>query len=552
MFNIHFDPSKSSDTAFGSTDFPDARAAGTGKFKNPVSGGTSDIHAFPLKRNCKAADCVAVRHIQPSVAREPSVVEFVTSPMDTTDTTGFGVVSPAKSAGSKVVSIVGRSANSTRVYDEGLFSEAFVAKIEALCDEYMVKDMPRAEGGTTGPVYLPESFPQIVLKERNEKSVQSILEEKQQIREALNQLQCSHLIVPEAIGCKRFLVEDRLPININIYHNFRLYLSETKLFDEPVREMVRLSSKFWITDILIYNPYRLKFRYIDGVSCYPKYENLPLYIIEENGLKQGRIGLVDVKCFFQRYNDGDSIPDETIPDLARVFPLHEHIIREEADLLGIPYDENELSTAFAQANKCLKFGYSDHADWLKLKGVTSEYRNWSFDISQKSLDDLNTVLKQELLLMNQGEKVVFERNIMQNPRGRFLTGDVTSAAKTLSSIITPIIISNLKSAMAEYVTQNTTGKAINELTEDQIIFLRSPAGKMSRYYKGVEEFLTSSPYFCGSTNDWNDLPCIAEQLVHSAFSHLVTCKELLYYTQSWYGGKEATLDPPSKFCWLGY
>ena len=187
-----------------------------------------------------------------------------------------------------------------------------------------------------------------------------------------------------------------------------------------------------------------------------------------------------------------------------------------------------------------------------MKGVTSDYGNWSFDISPKSLDDLNAVLQQELLLMNQGEKVVFERNIIRNPNGRFLTADVTSAAKTLSSTITPIIISNLKSAMVEYVTQNTVGKAINELTEDQMIFLRSPAGKMSRYYEGVEDFLTSSPYFCASRCEWNDLPSIAEQLVHSAFSHLVTCKELLYYTQNVFGGTEAVLAPSSKFCWLGY
>ena len=547
MFNIYFDPNKSSDTAFSSTDLPDTKAADTDKRKNPVSGGTSDIHAFPSKRNCKAADCVAVRHIQPSVAPEPSRVEFVTSPMDKTDTTGFGVDSPAKSAGSKVVSIVGRSATSTRVYDEGLFSEAFVAKIEALCDEDMVKDMPRAEGGITGPVYLPESFPQIVLKDRSEKSVQSILEKKQQAREALNQLQCSHLIIPEAIGCKLFLVEERLPINIDIYHNLQRYLSETKLFDEPVREIVRLSSKFRIVDILTSSPCRFKFRDIDGVSLYPKYDNLPLYTVEEDGLKQGRIGLIDLKTFHPTNNSGDSIPS-----LARVFPLHEDIIREEADLLGIQYDENKLSTALAQANKCLKFVYSDHADWLKLKGVTSDYGNWSFDISPKSLDDLNAVLQQELLLMNQGEKVVFERNIIRNPNGKFLTGDVTSAAKTLSSSITPIIISNLKSAMVEYVTQNTVGKAINELTEDQMIFLRSPAGKMSRYYEGVEDFLTSSPYFCASTCEWNDLPSIAEQLVHSAFSHLVNCKELLYYTQNVFGGTEAVLAPSSKFCWLGY
>ncbi|USE37207.1 DUF4116 domain-containing protein [Endozoicomonas sp. SCSIO W0465] len=494
---------------------------------------------------------VAVRHIQQSIARESLAVEFVASPSETADTEDCGSVSSTDTATEDNPSVdtpddIVQTCTQNDICYEDLFSESFLAEIKILCDKSTVKDIPKAEGGTK-PVYLPESCPQIVLKHINKINAQARLDQKQKVREVLSQLECSHLVVPKAIACNDFLVEERLPINIDIYHNLRCYLSEPELFDEPVREMVRLSSKFFMQNILTGIPFSLKFRYLDGVRYYPKYENLPLYSVKENGLKQGRIGLIDLEAFFHEESSG-----QTLPYLARIFPLHEDIIRDEADRLGLPYDEDELSMAFSQGNKCLKAGYSDHADWLKSKGITSEYMNWSFDISQKSSDGLNNIIQQELILMNQGKSVVYTRNVIENPRGGFLTGEAISSAKMLTDKIAPMIIANLKQVMSEYIYQNTSGKIFTDITEDQMIFLRSPIAKISRYYQGIEDVLDSSPCFHLNNIKSGELSSIAEQLTHSALSHLVTCKEILYYSQKVYDGIEKYYSPYSKRCWLGY
>lgn len=429
--------------------------------------------------------------------------------------------------------------------NNSLFSESFLAKIKTVCHKDIVKDMPRAKTGSAC-VYLPESFPQVVLRDTNETNRQFICQQKQKVGDALGQLKCSHLIVPKAISCNNFLVEERLPINANIYHNLGCYLSESELFDEPVREMVRLSSKFYIDDILTSYYDSVGYRYVKGVKYYPKYENLPLYSVKENGFKVGRIGLIDLEFYFP-----DKIGGKTLPSLATIFPLHEDIIREEADLLGLPYNEEKLGDAFARGNKCLK-SYSDHADWLTLKGVTSEFMNWPFDISPDVSDQLNRIVQLELRLMNQGESVIYKRNIDQDPCKGFLIGEVVTSAKVLSDTITPMIIANLKGAMNEHITQNTSDNTFTELTEDQIIFLRSPIVKIPRLYEGILDVLISSPCFCVYVNKFYHIPRIAEQLIHSVFSHLVTCNEILYYSQELPYHGEKYLLPEEKICCFGY
>ncbi|WP_257282983.1 hypothetical protein [Endozoicomonas sp. SESOKO1] len=426
-----------------------------------------------------------------------------------------------------------------------LFSESFLAKIKIFCKEGIVKDMPRAKTGSTC-VYLPESFPQVVLRYTNETKRQFICQQKQKVGDALGQLKCSHLIVPKAISCNNFLVEERLPINANIYHNLGCYLSEPELFDEPVREMVRLSSKFYIDDILTSYYNSVGYRYVEGVRYYPKYENLPLYSVKENGFKVGRIGLIDLDFYFP-----DKIDGRTLPSLATIFPLHEHIIREEADLLGLPYNEEKLGVAFARGNKCLK-SYSDHADWLTLKGVTTEFMNWSFDISPDVSNQLNKIVQQELCLMNKGKSVIFKRNIDEDLCKGFLIGDFFTSAKVLSDTITPMIIANLKGAMNEHITQNTSDNTFTELTEDQIIFLRSPIVRIPRLYEGILDVLISSPCFCVYVNKFYHTPIIAEQLIHSVLSHLVTRKEILYYSQRLPFDSEKHMHPEEKICCFGY
>ncbi len=98
----------------------------------------------------------------------------------------------------------------------------------------------------------------------------------QEVRSILGSQKSSHLIIPEANLCEDVLVEKRLPINVDSYANMELYLSNSKLFDEPVRELTRLFSRIHIRGLVTQE--RDPLGHIDGVEDFVCYDNLPFQI----------------------------------------------------------------------------------------------------------------------------------------------------------------------------------------------------------------------------------------------------------------------------------
>ena len=93
--------------------------------------------------------------------------------------------------------------------------------------------MPQAQGGRTR-VYLPQELPMVVLKDSGRKEAITRFHQMQEVRSILNSQKSSHLIIPKARLCQNFIVEQRLPINADSYHNMWLYLSQSQLFDDAV------------------------------------------------------------------------------------------------------------------------------------------------------------------------------------------------------------------------------------------------------------------------------------------------------------------------------
>ena len=91
----------------------------------------------------------------------------------------------------------------------GILSGAALVDYKLLCNRDITKGMPEADGGKTN-VYLPESYPEIVLKESGRYSRLRFVQ-MYTITNILKEFECSHLIVPRALPVNGFLIEERSP-----------------------------------------------------------------------------------------------------------------------------------------------------------------------------------------------------------------------------------------------------------------------------------------------------------------------------------------------------
>lgn len=243
--------------------------------------------------------------------------------------------------------------------------------------------IPVAQSGKTR-VFLPNEMPEVVLKNSGKKYAVTRFHQMQEVRSILDKQNCPNLTIPRARLCKDFLVEERLPINTDVYHNIWLYVSEPKLFDDAVRQMTRLFCVANIGDLVDKQDHPLG--HIEDVEDYVRYDNLPLYIEEKNGKKVGKIGLIDLEHF------EDSPNYWGIQNLVRIFPLHLEIIQEEAKKQGM-LPEYALDATAAKGKKFLQVGFLDHLEWLKKKGVTADNVLAPFEVSSERLKEITTLIE---------------------------------------------------------------------------------------------------------------------------------------------------------------
>lgn len=392
------------------------------------------------------------------------------------------------------------------------------------------KKAPRAQEGDTA-VYLPKEMPEVVLKESGRTQAIERFHQMQEVRSIVESQNSTHLIIPRANLYKKFLVEDRLPINVDCYHNMGLYFFQSQLFDEAICELVRLFSKGYIGDLVNSQAHPLS--RIEGAGDFVRYDNLPLYITEEGGKQKGKIGLIDLEHF------KDSPEPEGLETLAKIFPLHLNIIKEEAQKLGMVINKKSVDAAAEKGIKYLNVGFLDHFKWLEKKGVLSDipFKNLFHITSERKLQ-LTNVVKNELLVLNNGTNDLFPRkNMKQEPARDFLKVD-SEAAKELSEILTPRILSNIKKELNSYLLED---KSERELSIYEMVSLRSPYIKRETLHEEVGQEVAKLinaqkfPYW-----QYN---YIAEQLTHVIIQDLLKNGELFSYTPE-YGNHES--------CWIRF
>ncbi len=351
------------------------------------------------------------------------------------------------------------------------------AKYSAQCK--MVKSgtkMPEAQTGNTR-VYLPAEMPDVVLKLSGRKKAKTRFHQMQHVRSLLRSEKSSHLVIPRANLCEDFLVEQRLPITVDKFYNMALYLSEPNLFDEAVRELTRVFSKVYLSDLLQRG--RLPIGDIPGVKDHVRYDNLPLYVEEENGKKVGKIGLIDLEHM------RDSPAPEGLETLARIFPLHVDLILNEAAKLQMEVDKDAVLAAAERGKKFLRVGYSDHLEWLKKKNI-SDASFKPFKLSKARKNELIHSIKEDLLKQNSGiNELYVKMEYGGDPPKNFFGKNPEKSAGVLAKGILPIALKKITSALEKHGNKHSGKK----LSDTELVNLRSPLIEWDKIYNGIFLFM---------------------------------------------------------------
>ncbi len=369
--------------------------------------------------------------------------------------------------------------------------------------EFPKHGMPRAQGGST-TVYLPKEMPEIVLKQSGRKDAITRFHQMQEIRSILSSQQSSHLIIPKAALCEYFLVEQRLPININRFHNMGLYTAEPSLFDNAVREMTRLFSRVHLSDLV--SSQETPSNNIVGDTV--RYDNLPLYVEEKNGKREGKIGLIDLEHMKNKPHNNSSYYGLEVAArmfsistnycglsaLARIFPYHKDLIIEEATKLNVSTSWLSLSLDAYRGDKYLQEAYVKHRNYLTEKGISSATAMEIFEVEEGRMNQLIDIVEKELLKLNRGQNDLSRRaNYPLGHTPPFLGENTQKEAKDLAIIIAPQLIENIKKAIKEkqeYIlnTQKTPIKS-----ESEIVALRSLVLNQRDIYEETEKLLEELP-----------------------------------------------------------
>ncbi len=206
------------------------------------------------------------------------------------------------------------------------------------CANTETKFMFMATDGKT-PVYLPEDLPEVVLKKSGRKKAIFRFHQTQKVRSILKSEKCSHLIIPKVKLYGEFLIEERLPIDTCDQHNVNLYERNRDLFNEPVREMVRLFSKSHIPCLTSWQfDKNTNTTYVEDT----RYDNLPFYLTNKNGKQQAMIGLIDLE---RAGTDEKASNEHRLFTLTVIFPYHKNIIENEADKLSMHFNPKNIESA---------------------------------------------------------------------------------------------------------------------------------------------------------------------------------------------------------------
>lgn len=375
-------------------------------------------------------------------------------------------------------------------------------------------------------VYFSEHLPGLIMKHSKTASLPR-LRTMQKIHALLQKQGSTHLIIPKARTCKDFLVEEKLPISENIFHNIGIYATSPRLFDEAVKEISRLFFSVTIPD-LVGN--RNNYRYINGCRDI-RYDNLPLYILDKNGTKCGYIGLIDLGKI--KY----CASPHAAKLLARIFPLHESVIQEQALAQNLCADK--IGRDLEEGRKYLDVFYFNHLLFLKTKNITPQ-NNLPFALDPHLQWEMIPFMESILLEMNDGKYRLSEGCQRTRPLPKWFLRSLEDKKKTTQLVgkVTALLTDNLKNSLTHPNVLSCAIKDTIILEDARLLSLRSPCILKRCLWSGVVTVL--NPFVNSLEPD--DLTVIADYLCDRFLEELVAKGQLYYYSH----------DRSYDYCWLRF
>jgi hypothetical protein len=328
-----------------------------------------------------------------------------------------------------------------------------------------ISEAPQASGGKTA-VYLPPEMPEVVFKASGRRAAIDRLYQMKAMQSVLDEQKCTHLVVPKANLYRNFLVEDRLPIKPDDYHNMALYLSQPKLFDEAVRELTRVFSKVTIYDLTkAHGSSSHPHNHLDCKFGSIRYDNLPLYVVEENGTQVGKFGLIDLESLREGGGSGN------LRDLAQMFPYHLEVIKQEARRLNMEFVDSELDGIAEEGKIFFKLAYQDYSQWIQRKGNSAS--SSPLQIGPEQIAVFTNIVERELLNLIQG-RVTIKSDKTGDLLRDFPITDPEQTVKELARAYTEVVINNLNRVISNTYKWDLEGRDPTNLTETELLELRSP------------------------------------------------------------------------------
>ncbi|MBM3201036.1 MAG: hypothetical protein FJZ56_01340 [Chlamydiae bacterium] len=345
--------------------------------------------------------------------------------------------------------------------------------------EYKRIELQREECGKTA-VYLPNSLPHLVLKHSGKKEALLRFEKMQKVRDLLAKEEIFHLVIPQARVCGNFLIEKRFSISANSLYNMALYIEHKELFDDVVRDMTKLFSKIYIDHLV--SRQILPLGNMPGAGNFVRYDNLPFLLIEEKGEIKANIALIDLDHVEFKPNR------KALQVLAKIFPYHLDIIKQEADRLNIEIDHSMLSILASQGKKYLKLGYLDHLSWIQANDARRS--SFQISISHEREKELSSLLAKQLFDLNEGVNPVYEMlRFYGQPAKDFLSDLQKDQIERIASNIVSKFIENIHLSTWKY-RENESKKHFPNISKDaERVNSRSCIIERRELYEGIESGL---------------------------------------------------------------
>lgn len=376
--------------------------------------------------------------------------------------------------------------------------------------EGATKNLEKPFGGAS-EVYLPPNRPLLLKKGKEdkymEKSARDMSKKRfhqmQEVRTILREQKSSHLTLPRANLSGDFLVEEKLPISGNHSHNMEVYSSAPELFDDAVREMVRLFSRVHIADLIN----KSGSPFADSEGFFVRYDNLPFYTTEKNGKLVGKIALIDVERMSPYPRP------EALAELARMFPYHLDIIKEEAEKQRMEITP-AVEAAAQRGKKSLDTAVAYNL-WLKQKEISAENNPLQmFELTPEREQVLIDRVREDILRFNRGEdeSVFFKTN----------KKDFLEDPETEADIIAKEVVSAFKNNIKRDVEELQEGLTENEKSD--LTVARSPVLNLQILNEDMVDSIQSRAKFRMKASE------LANKLIFSVSEELVRGGEIFAFS----------------------